>query len=724
MPASAPPLATPVLSVDPATELQKLIDSLKPQESVVRNKLEEVYEAWEIGKEPLKDVYHSVVAIGKLTLDVGEKLPGWVGPSIKVLVTLGTLAQAGSAVRETCDGIAKQLSSGFQLLKEQNIVQTDDLDHAYDTPSPDPLPSRPQIFGRDNVVAELISLIRDGKHPVLVGTGGLGKSTVAQAILHSDYVTSAFDSRRYFFRCDELKTAIAVRDELLRIRRYTLEDGESPWAALACTLGPQPTFVVLDNFESPTDGDTLNVQQLVRELVKIPSLQLLLTTRNPSINPSARIPGLQLHYLEKLARDDSKKLFLHVSPFLANDTAFPLLSLLVFLPFGLSTIRISKLQELGIIDPAARRDLLRTSLATSVYPGMGLALRLLAPISQALKKTPQLPMPPPDAIKSLVRLYEEEATSLCCAPYPSPRFDFDNYAIVFDAAFKLAQTESDYSDLGRSILGATTALAKAFRPLLPLSCLGKLSGASSTPTLRFASYLHSDWTSESIESALQQAEEDLAELQALALLPPSELTGKAWCLYWLGRLAEQGRMEESFTEALTLFSPSETTGRAWYLRELGHIKCSSNAAEAEDLFAQALALDTSPAGRASCLYGIGYLIQETDPVRAESLFYEALALYSPAELAQRASCLCGLVNIKLKKNNIVSLMTIEDASQIGMHLQEAWRLYLEIGHEENSALCMKGLLCLEQRKKRSASFHCDWSTTRERRGELDSDLRR
>ncbi|KAI5478919.1 hypothetical protein MNV49_004440 [Pseudohyphozyma bogoriensis] len=561
---SIPRSATPVPVADPSAELEKLMDSLKPQESIVERKIGEVYEAWQLGKEPLTEVYHAVVAIGKLTLDVGEMLPSWVGPSVKVLVTLGTLAQAGSGIRETCNRIAEQLASGFELLEKQNVGRQDELDAYYTElraellelakkntldkggflrriwfgvrskelnadlenverklsqkqseysaitlhgiksmlanigrdmhvgfekiekrldsitasglpgqskrvrlPAPDPPPSPPDIFGRGDVVDELVSLIESGEHPVLVGTGGIGKSTVATAVLHCDSSIAAFADRRYFFRCDELKSADAVRDELLRIREYKLEEGESPWQALRGSLGLYTTLVVLDNFETPTTADRCGVQRLVSELVKIPSLRLILTTRDPSINPDTPIPSLHLTELHQLKRDASKELFLHISPSHANDTsldallallddyplvlrlvaasasrtkrtlatviklwekegtetldrsdareanlskslklsldvlpptAFPLLALLVFLPFGLDSSRIEALEAEDLISSAAREDLLNTSLATSVSTGTSVALRLLAPISQNLKKNPQLSTPPLETI--------------------------------------------------------------------------------------------------------------------------------------------------------------------------------------------------------------------------------------------------------------------------------------------------------------------------------------
>ncbi|KAI5475425.1 vacuolar dynamin-like GTPase [Pseudohyphozyma bogoriensis] len=117
-PASGTPTprsATPVPVADPATELLKLIASLKPQKSVVAQKIGEVYEAWELGKDRLTDVYRAIVTIGKLLLDVGQGLPShW--PSFP------SLSRPGEPHAWCSLGIC-----GVTTTLEQNFTEAGDL---------------------------------------------------------------------------------------------------------------------------------------------------------------------------------------------------------------------------------------------------------------------------------------------------------------------------------------------------------------------------------------------------------------------------------------------------------------------------------------------------------------------------------------------------------------------------------------------------------------------
>ncbi|KZO91442.1 hypothetical protein CALVIDRAFT_541846 [Calocera viscosa TUFC12733] len=71
------------------------------------------------------------------------------------------------------------------------------------------LPSKPQIFfGRDSEVDLLIQALIDNTaaHLAILGPGGMGKTTIATAVLHNDRVVRGKSGRKY---CTQYESSIA-----------------------------------------------------------------------------------------------------------------------------------------------------------------------------------------------------------------------------------------------------------------------------------------------------------------------------------------------------------------------------------------------------------------------------------------------------------------------------------------------------------------------------------
>lgn len=67
------------------------------------------------------------------------------------------------------------------------------------------LPAAPQIFhGRTSELQHLVDCMKKNVQGLAVigGPAGIGKSTLAQSLLHDDAVTELYDFRRYLVACD------------------------------------------------------------------------------------------------------------------------------------------------------------------------------------------------------------------------------------------------------------------------------------------------------------------------------------------------------------------------------------------------------------------------------------------------------------------------------------------------------------------------------------------
>src|SRR4051812_27603239 len=71
-------------------------------------------------------------------------------------------------------------------------------------------PPRPSVFfGRDKLVDQLCTVLMDPdrRHAALLGTGGIGKTSIAKAILNDPRIKVFFNEHLLFIRFDNILTA-------------------------------------------------------------------------------------------------------------------------------------------------------------------------------------------------------------------------------------------------------------------------------------------------------------------------------------------------------------------------------------------------------------------------------------------------------------------------------------------------------------------------------------
>ncbi|HSN88428.1 MAG TPA: serine/threonine-protein kinase, partial [Thermoanaerobaculia bacterium] len=141
------------------------------------------------------------------------------------------------------------------------------------------LPARPRCFGRETEIRELVeALCSDPPPPVpVLGPAGAGKTTITLAALHERRVADLFGERRWFVRCD----GATGRDSLVgAIARVLCPEAVPPLEPkIFLDLEESPAVLALDNFETPWERDTANVEELLTELAAIPGLALVVGLR-------------------------------------------------------------------------------------------------------------------------------------------------------------------------------------------------------------------------------------------------------------------------------------------------------------------------------------------------------------------------------------------------------------------------------------------------------------
>ncbi|KAJ7189090.1 P-loop containing nucleoside triphosphate hydrolase protein, partial [Mycena filopes] len=179
------------------------------------------------------------------------------------------------------------------------------------------LPASTQIFhGRESELADILKLFNEGNpHIAILGAGGMGKTSLAKAVLHEDTIAGRYTQYRFFIPCD--KAASKVELAVLIGAHLGLKPGRDMTRTVFQHLSQSPaSLLVLDNLETLWDSPVelrKEIEEFLSLLTDITTLSLMVTMRGAERPSKVQWTRPFLLPLRPLDQEAAQKVFLDIA---------------------------------------------------------------------------------------------------------------------------------------------------------------------------------------------------------------------------------------------------------------------------------------------------------------------------------------------------------------------------------------------------------------------------
>ncbi|KAF8181169.1 hypothetical protein K438DRAFT_1725277, partial [Mycena galopus ATCC 62051] len=140
------------------------------------------------------------------------------------------------------------------------------------------LPSEPKIFhGRESELSDILQMLRmKAPRIAILGTGGMGKTSLARAVLHHAEVLAQYTQHRYFVACDSATSKVELA-ALMGAHLGLKADKDLTRAVVKFFVTASPSLLILDNLETVWEPIELrgDIEEFLSLLTDIKDLALI-----------------------------------------------------------------------------------------------------------------------------------------------------------------------------------------------------------------------------------------------------------------------------------------------------------------------------------------------------------------------------------------------------------------------------------------------------------------
>jgi tetratricopeptide (TPR) repeat protein len=536
------------------------------------------------------------------------------------------------------------------------------------------LPAPVRMIGREKERDELVRglLAEPPARLAILGAGGMGKTTLALAALHDPRVIERFGARRWFVRCEGIRT----RREVVAAVGAKVAPGISPDVehVILHELDQAPALIVLDGLEDPWNADPPEVEEFLSILSGIDSASLIVTLRGHvrprGVRWSAAIEA------DRLSENEARELFLaEAGTLFAGDPDLDLLlAELDGVPLAI-VLMARYAQVYRSLEPVLNswrkkrtsilRDGNREDRLTNISVSFDLSIGVLSPVAQRALSI--LALLPTGIDMSILSDFFEEA--------PDAAHELRRQALIFDDGQRM-----------RMVAPLRAYVIDNYPP--PQSGEARLTSLYLELLIREGSRIGGPGGADAVATLAPEA----ANLEAMLLRESSmkheqiDQAVAVWSRFvQLTGLGSPFPIEERVRQAIAQNRMGEA---GWELAELGNIALTrSDYKSAEEYFTRALTIlhevgATAP--EAMSIANLGTIAAARGDHAAAAVRYsEALALYrKTGNMRGEANVILALGEIALASNN--------DA-EAHLHFEQAVALYRKIGDRLGEANACRGL---------------------------------
>ncbi|KAJ7820044.1 P-loop containing nucleoside triphosphate hydrolase protein, partial [Mycena leptocephala] len=178
------------------------------------------------------------------------------------------------------------------------------------------LPSEPKIFhGRESELADILCLFGQGSPRIaILGGGGMGKTSLARAVIHHSEIVGRYEQQRFFVACDSAATQVELA--ALIGTHLGLKPGKDLTRPVIQHFSSSPpSLLILDNLETlwePTDSRA-NIEEFLSLLTGVEHLACVITMRGAERPAKVAWTRPFLQPLKPLEHDAARQTFIDIA---------------------------------------------------------------------------------------------------------------------------------------------------------------------------------------------------------------------------------------------------------------------------------------------------------------------------------------------------------------------------------------------------------------------------